>query len=297
MKKLLLVVFVAIIAGVGVYDYAIVFRPCEKPIRYAIGNFDERFGISREELKTMILQAEEAWEKPIGKELFQYDPNANLKINLIYDERQKRTIEERDLRSKIDATGQSYDGMVGEYDRLHEELQKRQAAYETAKAGYAAELSEYNREVDYWNKRKDIPQADYDRISGIKNRLQVTQKNLEREMQSINAQAEAVNSLADKINSLARNLNLDVEFYNGKFGKAKEFDQGIYTGNAINVYQFSETEDLQLVLAHELGHALDIDHVDSPEAIMHYLMQKQDLENIHATGSDVEELMKVCRIE
>ncbi|MGE5392938.1 MAG: matrixin family metalloprotease, partial [Candidatus Saccharibacteria bacterium] len=154
-----------------------------------------------------------------------------------------------------------------------------------------------NRDVDNWNKRKDITQTEYDRLNAEKKQLQAKQAALERTRKAVNAQADQVNASADRINALGRKLNLDVEFYNGKFGKPKEFDQGVYTGSAIDIYQFNNMSDLEMVLAHELGHALTLDHVQDPEAIMYYLMQKQDLENIHATSADIRALDGVCTIK
>lgn len=294
MKKWFLGVLLLVGVGVAVYDLKFRVEPCTRPIRYSIGSVDPRFGLDLQELREIMDGTEGVWENPMGRELFQYDPASRFKVNFIYDERQKRTDEEKEMRNRIDSTGTSYDGMVQQYDSLYADLKKRQADYEVRQAAFSKELAEYNQEVDYWNKRKDIPQAEYDRITKRKQRIEAERVRLERESSDLSASAEEVNGLADRINTLARKLNLDVEFYNGRFGKAKQFDQGVYTGSEINIYQFSDSTDLTMVLAHELGHALDLEHVDNPEAIMHYLMQKQDLKNIHATSADLEALKAKC---
>ena len=46
------------------------------------------------------------------------------------------------------------------------------------------------------------------------------------------------------------------------------------------------------LLAHEMGHAVGIDHVGDPEAVMYKLNMG---ENLTATATDLAELNKVCR--
>src|SRR3989344_3704354 len=66
--------------------------PCEKPITYTLGTFDKRFGISQADFLKTLVQAEEIWERPLGRELFTYVPEAGeIPVNLIYDSRQETT--------------------------------------------------------------------------------------------------------------------------------------------------------------------------------------------------------------
>ncbi len=91
--------------------------------------------------------------------------------------------------------------------------------------------------------------------------------------------------------------NINVLTYNTRFGEAKEFNQGDYRGNEINIYQFSEIDELKLVLAHELGHALELDHVEKPESIMYYLMDKQNLAFLQLTEEDKNALKIKCGLK
>src|SRR5436190_875481 len=67
------------------------YFPCRQPIAYSLGQFDTKFGISKTDFLSAVATAEAIWEKPIGKELFNYTPDGALKINLIYDARQDAT--------------------------------------------------------------------------------------------------------------------------------------------------------------------------------------------------------------
>lgn len=64
--------------------------PCPT-VTYAIGTFDDRFGITREDFSQTISEAANTWNKASDKKLFSYSPNGELKVNLVYDSRQEAT--------------------------------------------------------------------------------------------------------------------------------------------------------------------------------------------------------------
>ena len=117
--------------------------------------------------------------------------------------------------------------------------------------------------------------------------------------QSFNALVETIRSAELVLNDMIRNLNLKINEYN-EIGSStgEEYDQGLYvrdeTGTRIDIYQFSDRRQLVRVLAHELGHALDIDHIDNPEAIMYYLNEGI---NDTLTEDDLAAVKKACKID
>jgi predicted Zn-dependent protease len=129
---------------------------------------------------------------------------------------------------------------------------------------------------------------------------------LNNEASSLNAQAEKLNQTNTELNQLleyrnkaAENYNSLVQSYNSKYSSGLEFDQAEYRNiggeKEINVYEFKTREDLRFALAHELGHALGLDHVENSASVMYYMSGGQN--KFGLSEEDVAELKNVCRIK
>jgi len=122
-------------------------------------------------------------------------------------------------------------------------------------------------------------------------------EDLEDDREEINDLAEEINKLVTQENNLVADYNEQIQDYRDKFGEGEEFNQGEYIGDAINIYEFQNRNDLIMVLAHELGHALGVGHVENSKSVMYYLMQDQDLENIKLSQEDLTAIKEICKIK
>jgi hypothetical protein len=113
----------------------------------------------------------------------------------------------------------------------------------------------------------------------------------------LNGLAHEVNAVGAEINHIAETYNQGVATYRERFGASRQFVEGEYDGREINVYQFYDTSDLTLVLAHEMGHALGIRHVQNPRSIMYMLMGQQDLRHLQLSREDLAALEEKLRSE
>jgi predicted Zn-dependent protease len=195
----------------------------------------------------------------MGKDLFEYDPEGKLVVNLIYDERQATADRNAQIISQIDSATQSADAVRAQFLALELE--------------YKSKLAEYNQ-------------------------ILATKKNfrqLEEKRQQVNALAEEINALIKKYNFLVSDVNIKINTVNKTAGQ--EFEEGEYVydqdGKRINIYEFKTRTELVRVLAHEFGHSLGLDHNDNPKSIMYYLNQSS---NMALTKEDTATLATLCRL-
>jgi predicted Zn-dependent protease len=255
-------------------DFVFPPKPCTEPIPYALGTFDERFDVSEEYFLQALAEAETVWEKAIDRDLFAYAPENSdpevLKINLVYDYRQQATEKLSDLGSSVQNNQASYDLL--------------RVKFETLKAEYEQKQEEFDARLKAWNRTPRTDQKEYRELRALQSDLNET--------------AEEVNALVAELNRLARTLNISVDKYNTvSTSRGETFEEGVYVsdvlGRKIDIYEWGSRAELVRLLAHELGHALNIEHVADPKAIMYQLNQG---ENTTLTGADMEALKIVCEL-
>lgn len=290
---------------------------CDKPLSYSIGNVDSRFGITPEDFQKTIAEAEKIWENEMGMNLFEYAPEGNVnphtkepsvlptdgnsdnfgvgvKINLVFDERQKISDESEKLNQELDQLNANASSLDKKYDYLKNSYNKKVAEYEAAVKKYEKKLKNYNEEVNEWNSKGGAPEDEYKKLQDEKEELDDNYKNLDKKRKEVNKLAKEINALAEKESKIVSDYNQKVNTYKSKYGTAREFEKGVYNGQEINIYQFNEMSDLRLVLAHEMGHAKGIEHVQAPQALMYYLMAEQNMDSPKLAAEDIAAMKSVC---
>jgi len=319
MKALLQLAIVAIVAVAGYHYRAEIGQaawlikdqyfspaPCTEPIKYSLGTFDQGFGITRAQFLADIATAGKLWTDADGRELFQYNPTGDskdilaareLKINLIYDYRQRATSQMQVLGDTIKDNLTTYDAAKARYDALEAAYKTKKAQLDSLTAQYNQHKQEYEAEVAYWNARGGAPKQEFTQIEAQRQTLNAESIRINQVVAELNAMVANLNAAGKSLNGLATNLNSTVKTYN-KVGESTgpEFDEGEYvedaTGKYINIYQFATNDMLTRVLAHELGHALGLDHVEDPQGIMYRLNSSKGTK---LTAADITELKRVCK--
>ncbi len=282
----------AVALGAG-YWYRSAGSACPAPLRYSIGAIDERFGLSHEEALTAVAEAERLWEEDTGRELFVYDPAAPFVVNFVFDERQRLTVEEHRLRSVLDRKEDLHGAIREEYDALRARYETLAKTYEQKVAAYESALAAHNAEVSRWNEEGGALAEVYERLEKEQATFEEASTALRGLAETLNGLVDTINRLGEEGNETVREYNDQVAQYNDRFHHEREFTQGDFYRERINIYQFRDRAELALVLAHELGHALSLGHADDSSAVMYYLMEEQDTD-LSLSPADVAEFERVC---
>ncbi len=249
------------IAGGGLYYQYQNSRPCTRPISYAIGAVDARFGITKSALISDTEVAAAIWNKAMGKTLLAYDPNAALKISFIYDEREASA----KLGAKI--------------LQQQEDLDSARAALDAEQSRFVTEQSAYNQTVKTINARGGATPSEA--------------RDLSKQQESLKQLADSINNRVASFNTSVTALNAVTAEYNQNTGHT--FEQGKYVrdsaGERISIFEFIGEAQLKRVLAHEFGHAIGLDHNNDSKSIM---FAKNESGNLVPTQSDLSALQAVC---
>lgn len=222
--------------------------PCAVTIRYRIDQIDPEFQISQAEFTADASRAAQIWNKAQGRNLLVYDPQGPLSINLIFDGRQKLSSQISQLQTSL--------------DQAKQKLSPQEAKYHADLQTYQQKVTDLQAQISAVNARGGATQEVADQLNAQRAALQT-------QAEQLNAEAKVLNQLSKNFNAQVSQLNQQVGAFNSQLNQKPE--EGIYEGdqNRIEIYFNNGQSELIHTLAHEMGHAIGVDHVLDPQAIMY----------------------------
>jgi len=267
---------------------------CHTPILYRIGYIDAQFGVSDSAVRAALEQATQLWGNALGRNLFAYSVTAKLTINFVFDERQQATRVKQRLLSRLQQTEASHTSLAQSYTTWSGLYQYKRNAYEAARRAYEARVQAYNTQIQQWNARGGTPVQVQQTLAVERVQIEASQRQLAADQSELQDIIATLKELEDRDKTLVETHARQVQSYNALYGEHRYFHKGEYDGKEITIYQYQDLDDLILILAHELGHALGLAHVDDPKAVMYELLSDQDLDTLTLTSADVRALHTAC---
>lgn len=243
--------------------------PCATTLGFKIGTFDSRFGITQDAFIKTIEDAADMWGQVTGTKLFAYNEHGTLTINLIYDKRQEDTDTLNYLALDIENAKTNAENLRIAYQKDKEVYEREGKQFTEDAENFNTRYKAYSEKVAAYNKEGGAPQAEYtsmmaevEKLKQEAAALDIRQSDLNKQMESINVRVAKYNEFVAYINTLIKKSNA--------LG-AQKFTEGRFSPrtNTIDIYQYSNLAKLKRVVAHELGHALGVNHTKTVHSIMY----------------------------
>ena len=289
----------AIIVALGITTHRVHAQAqtsCAGSLTYSIGTIDTRFALSSTSLKQSLEIAEKVWETPTQRNLFSYTERAgDISVNLIFDERQTAALSLRAQKLALANIKKIFAILQEKHESIVQDLNSEVAQNVARFTQYAQDLSAFNARVQIAQSKGGAMGDELNQLQAQKITLETTYVQLRATESQLNEKVSKVNSLSTSLNQIVTALNAHVEQYNQRVARTGEFEEGFYsrsgTTRTIGIYAFSDTAQLTRAFAHEMGHALGMQHILDAQAIMYHVNNE---ESLVPTAGDIGELTRVC---
>jgi hypothetical protein len=288
----------------GCMDFSLGSRisaePCTLSFSWSLGQIDPRFRVTEDHVLDAMQGVVDLWAAAVDSLHVQQLDSGGVTVRLVYDERQERTDREMVLRENLGLMREQIDRMKEEHDRMLGQYVNQSAEYLQLVTVYEGRFDRLNEWIEGINQAGGFSETEREQLREQRVMLREMQL-LKQNMQvDLNKLVDDTNDLTIRLNQAIHERNQLVADYNRDFAYGNRFVSGTYERRSgrstITVYQFMTLRELKLVLAHEFGHALGIDHVPNSRSIMYELMADQSIySDIELSEEDKAAARALCR--
>ena len=256
----------------------------DSPLLYRIADLDPRLNISKQKMIEISQEAAAIWEQGTGKRYFVYDPKATFTVNLVFDQRQVRSMKRTENLKNLEQEKQLWLDENQKLLKLKQDSQQLHTQLELQKIKYQAQLNAYaSAQKKYLNK------SNTKNLNLLQERIKLL--NQQRDVLQIlinyhDLNHQQIQVKTDELKQLHEQLTQSVDRFNQNFAP-QLVHKGQFKGKQIFIYEFSSIDDLRLTLAHEFGHALGLKHTHNPKSLMYPRIKEQDPKNFQLTATDL----------
>ncbi len=272
--------------------------PCAEPETYQIGEIDDRYVITEEELYLLLREVAEIWSDAYGQPVMEFAEDGDIRINLVYAEQQELSDRERQFRDRIQSERYRIAAVEKEYEQMDSDYRQRVQQHQDDMSRLQEKIAALNSWVTEKNEQGGFRESELPLFEERKSEIDSLTAGLNQRSLRLNEAARNLNQKVERINNKVEQKNSLITEYNRTFTGTRRFTQGSYErighDRTINVYSFLDEDELMLVLAHEMGHALGIGHVDNPQSVMYRLMGNQARPGVELTEDDRHALLDIC---
>ncbi|MFU8820050.1 MAG: matrixin family metalloprotease [Gammaproteobacteria bacterium] len=290
----------------GTLDRAFAHTACGIPVHYVLGEVDARFEFDRFTVTAALVEAANLWQSTTGQLLFiESDHPLAMTVELRFDQRQQAANTRRSLRGGLERDRRQLAEEEAALVRWNDRIEVSRQAHDRAGEALALRVRAHEAEVRDWNTSPErATDARRRALEAERLQLQAEVAELERAGESLNADIAAYNRRAADLRQRSEEFLSRVARYNETAADGP-VESGRYSydrtqGRRIEVYRAESYDELVWVLAHELGHALAIDHVADPGAVMNAMLhdggelQPGRARPVALAEADLEALHAVC---
>lgn len=255
------------------------------PLHYRIANVDPRLNISKQDVIDLSKQAAAIWEKDTGQKYFAYDPNAKFVINIVFDQRQVRSMKRSENLSQLEQNKKVWLNQNQQIQEFKADLTQTATQLELQKIQYQIDHENYEQQLSKLNTSKKNT-AGLAKIEKLRQHLENQSVDIQKKIEEYNQKKQQLDQEMKAFDQRHQELADAVAQFNQTF-KPVVLHKGQFKDNQIFIYEFSSIDDLRLTLAHEFGHALGLKHTQDPKSLMYPRIKEQDAKDFKLTDTDL----------